>query len=282
MRANFSPARNVLSTTAPVSTFFTLVRTNAPPLPGLTCWNSTMRQTPPSSSMCVPFLNWFVEIVSATAVKASGAAVNRQRVCGLRPVGVVPVRGKLSRHRPHGEGAHEMSKSKFSPIVAVTALVVAVLGSTPLGHAAAHMILPSNSVGSAQLTSNAVTGLKVKNGTLLAADFKAGQLPVGAPGAKGDTGAAGPKGDQGDTGAQGPVGATGVQGPRGDKGDTGEKGDAGLPGAPGPAAGANAVIRVSSHLIRTATAGGASTAWQGSARPAAARRSRTSFPATRS
>src|SRR6266545_4790193 len=178
MRANFSPARNVLSTTAPVSTFLT----------------------------------WFVEIVSATAVKASGAAVNRQRVCGLRPVGVVPVRGKLSRHRPHGEGAHEMSKSKFSPIVAVTALVVAVLGSTPLGHAAAHMILPSNSVGSAQLTSNAVTGLKVKNGTLLAADFKAGQLPVGAPGAKGDTGAAGPKGDQGDTGA-------------------------------------NAVIRVSSHLI---------------------------------
>src|SRR4029077_6211319 len=67
MRWNFSPARNVRSTTAPVSRFLTLVRTNAPPLPGFTCWNSTMRQTPPSISMCMPFLNWFVLIVSATA-----------------------------------------------------------------------------------------------------------------------------------------------------------------------------------------------------------------------
>src|SRR3712207_1633601 len=65
-RGNFSPARNVRSTTAPVSTDFTFVRTNAPPLPGFTCWNSTMRQTPPSSSMCMPFLNWFVETCSAT------------------------------------------------------------------------------------------------------------------------------------------------------------------------------------------------------------------------
>ena len=71
MRANFSPARNVRSTTAPVSMFFTFVRTNAPPFPGFTCWNSTIRQTAPSSSMCMPFLNWFVETVSATADKAS-------------------------------------------------------------------------------------------------------------------------------------------------------------------------------------------------------------------
>src|SRR5262245_36740529 len=67
MRWNFSPARNVRSTTAPVSRFFTFVRTNAPPLPGFTCWNSTMRQTPPSISMCMPFLNWFVLTTSATA-----------------------------------------------------------------------------------------------------------------------------------------------------------------------------------------------------------------------
>ena len=59
-RANFSPARNVLSTTAPESSDFSFVRTNAPPLPGLTCWNSTMRQVCPSSSMCMPFLNWLV------------------------------------------------------------------------------------------------------------------------------------------------------------------------------------------------------------------------------
>src|SRR5215813_10762244 len=65
-RSNFSPARNVLSTTAPEPSDFSFVRTNAPPLPGLTCWNSTMRQTPPSSWMCIPFLNWFVLTVSAT------------------------------------------------------------------------------------------------------------------------------------------------------------------------------------------------------------------------
>src|ERR671936_2161778 len=66
-RANFSPARNVRSTTEPASRLFSLVRTNAPPLPGFTCWNSTIRQTPPSSSMCIPFLNWFVLTVSAIA-----------------------------------------------------------------------------------------------------------------------------------------------------------------------------------------------------------------------
>src|SRR5215207_761754 len=46
--------------------FLTFVRTNAPPLPGFTCWNSTIRQTSPSSWMCMPFLNWFVLTISAT------------------------------------------------------------------------------------------------------------------------------------------------------------------------------------------------------------------------
>ena len=102
-----------------------------------------------------------------------------------------------------------MSKSRLNTIVATTALVVAVFGSTPLGHAAARMVVPNNSVGTTQIKKNAVTGLKVKNGSLLAADFKAGQLP------------AGPKGDKGDTGAQGPAG------------DPGPKGDIGLPGLSG-------------------------------------------------
>ena len=34
---------------------FSFVRTNAPPLPGFTCWNSTIRHVCPSSSMCIPF-----------------------------------------------------------------------------------------------------------------------------------------------------------------------------------------------------------------------------------
>ena len=66
-RGNFSPARNVLSTTEPELTLFTFVRTKAPPLPGFTCWKSTIRQTEPSSSMCIPVLNSLVLTTSATA-----------------------------------------------------------------------------------------------------------------------------------------------------------------------------------------------------------------------
>ena len=35
--STLTPALNVLSTTLPVITFFSVVRTNAGPLPGLTC-----------------------------------------------------------------------------------------------------------------------------------------------------------------------------------------------------------------------------------------------------
>ena len=69
--------------------------------------------------------------------------------------------------------------------------------------------LPRNSVGTSQIKRNAVTGVKVKDGSLDAADFRAGSLPAGAngaAGAKGDPGAkgdAGAKGDTGDTGASG-------------------------------------------------------------------------------
>src|SRR5438105_2567228 len=57
---NFSPARNVRSITAPSLTRRSLVRTNAPPLPGLTCWNSRILKMVPSTSMCVPLRNWLV------------------------------------------------------------------------------------------------------------------------------------------------------------------------------------------------------------------------------
>ena len=90
-----------------------------------------------------------------------------------------------------------MLKSKITPVLAATALVVAVFGSTPLGHAAANMVLPKSSVGTAQIKKNAVTGLKVKNGSLMSADFKPGQLPRGPQGPKGDKGETGEKGDTG-------------------------------------------------------------------------------------
>ena len=54
--------------------------------------------------------------------------------------------------------------------------------------------IPKNSVGAAQIKKNAVTSAKVKDRSLLAKDFKAGQIPAGAKGDTGATGATGPAG----------------------------------------------------------------------------------------
>jgi len=59
--ATFSPERNVLSITFPSRMCLSLVRTNAPPFPGLTCWNSTIVYGWPSKTMRNPFLNSAVD-----------------------------------------------------------------------------------------------------------------------------------------------------------------------------------------------------------------------------
>jgi hypothetical protein len=85
----------------------------------------------------------------------------------------------------------------YGNIVATLALFIALGGVSW-----AAVALPKNSVGSRQ----------VRNGSLLAGDFKAGQLPrgdTGAPGAKGDIG---PVGATGETGPPGPQGKSGVAG----------------------------------------------------------------------
>jgi hypothetical protein len=72
--------------------------------------------------------------------------------------------------------------------------------------------LPANSVSTKHIKKDAVTGAKVKDGSLAAADFAKGELPTGgagtpgAPGAPGAPGERGPKGDAGPTGPQGPAG----------------------------------------------------------------------------
>jgi hypothetical protein len=71
-------------------------------------------------------------------------------------------------------------------LVALVALFVASSGG-----AYAALNLPANSVGTKQLKNGAVTGVKVKHRSLLASDFKHGQLPKGAkgnPGPKGNPG----------------------------------------------------------------------------------------------
>jgi hypothetical protein len=103
-------------------------------------------------------------------------------------------------------------RTHASIIIAVTALVVAVFGSTPIGEAAWNQVVPRNSVGTLQLKRNAVTsskiapnairGSQVVDGSLLTGDFKAGQIPQGP---KGD------KGEKGDRGERGPVGISGYE-----------------------------------------------------------------------
>jgi hypothetical protein len=104
-----------------------------------------------------------------------------------------------------------------SMIVALVALFVALGGG-----AYAAVKLPGHSVGARELKSKAVTGdklandavtsAKVKDHSLLARDFKTGELPAGVqgpagqPGPRGATGATGPQGDTGATGATGPAG----------------------------------------------------------------------------
>ena len=79
------------------------------------------------------------------------------------------------------------------------ALFVALSGTA---YAAAS--LPRNSVGPAQLKKDAVTSVKVKDGSLSATDFADGELTGGAAGPAGPAGATGPTGATGATGPRGP------------------------------------------------------------------------------
>ena len=102
------------------------------------------------------------------------------------------------------------SRLTYANVIATLALIFALGGG-----AYAALKLPRNSVGSRQLKANAVRSSKVKDGSLLSEDFKAGQLPAGAPGVPGASG---------EQGIQGVQGIQGLQGDKGDKGDDGARG----------------------------------------------------------
>ena len=114
--------------------------------------------------------------------------------------------------------------------IAYVALVLAMGGTSY-----AATTLPANSIGTRQLQNGAVTGQKVQAHSLLARDFKLGQLSSGVKGNTGAAGLQGPKGDSGTAGAQGSKGDTGAAGPQGNKGDTGPAGPQGPKGDTGPA-----------------------------------------------
>lgn len=137
-----------------------------------------------------------------------------------------------------------LRRPSYAEVVATAALFIALGG---VSYAA--IKIPNNSVGTKQLKNSAVTGKKVKNKSLLAADFRPGQLPRGATGAPGAAGLLGPVGPTGQAGARGitgpagqdgtdgttgPAGSTGATGPAGPDGMTGATGEIGSTGETGP------------------------------------------------
>jgi hypothetical protein len=95
----------------------------------------------------------------------------------------------------------------YANVVATLALFIALGGSS---YAAVQ--LTRGSVKTQHIARGAVTGIKVKNGTLRKGDFRTGVL------LKGEQGPAGPAGSQGPTG---PQGVQGVPGPTEGVGSTG-------------------------------------------------------------
>jgi hypothetical protein len=83
-------------------------------------------------------------------------------------------------------------------VISCVALTVA-LGGTSY---ATVLQVPKNSVGTPQLKNSAVTTAKVKNRTLLRADFAPGQLAAGPAGPVGPAGPAGPSGPAGVSGVE--------------------------------------------------------------------------------
>src|SRR5437868_747535 len=111
--------------------------------------------------------------------------------------------------RPHRPSA--------AMVVAFIALVLAL--TAPAWSASVKRLITGK-----QIANNAITSPKVKNHSLLAKDFKAGQLPNGR---KGDTGATGPQGPKGDTGLKGDKGDPGPTITGGAQTDSGHVGPVG-------------------------------------------------------
>jgi hypothetical protein len=90
-----------------------------------------------------------------------------------------------------------MSRPSYANVVATIALVLSIGGV---------------SYAATSLPRDSVTSKQVKDRSLLAKDFAAGQLPAGANGATGPAGTPGPTGDPGTAGGPGPAGPAGPAG----------------------------------------------------------------------
>lgn len=121
--------------------------------------------------------------------------------------------------------ARIFGRPTYANVISSLALLIALGGSSY-----AALNLPRNSVKTRNIAPNAVNGSKVKNGSLRAADFAAGELPPGDRGPQGDRGIPGERGLQGLAGANGAVGPASPAGKDGKDGVTGGTGPTGPQG----------------------------------------------------
>lgn len=123
------------------------------------------------------------------------------------------------------------SRFRVSHALLAAALFVALSG---VSYAAIE--LSARSVGTKHLKGNAVISEKVRDGSLKAEDFVAGELAghLDGEGATGATGAMGGPGSPGPQGLQGEAGPIGSDGEQGEPGLLGPAGDEGPDGAQGP------------------------------------------------
>src|ERR1700733_1155168 len=83
--STLTPALKVRSTTLPEVMFFSLVRTKAGPLPGLTCWNSTTVHSPWSRFKVMPFFRSLV-VATFQVSRSKDEKISRRRREQARPV----------------------------------------------------------------------------------------------------------------------------------------------------------------------------------------------------
>lgn len=111
-------------------------------------------------------------------------------------------------------------KQRLPLVLSATALIVALLGSTPLGSAARQAIPP---LATHAKTADVAANAKRLNGFKASLRPRAGTIPVllkgaklpaaiGAVGPQGPPGPQGPQGSKGDRGATGPSGPVGISG----------------------------------------------------------------------
>jgi hypothetical protein len=128
-------------------------------------------------------------------------------------------------------------------------LIVAIGGT---GYAAFR--LPPGSVGTTQLKDGAVTAPKVRVHSLLARDFKPGQLPTSAGSSTGPTGGPGSPGGAGSPGPPGPPGTARAYGLIGSSGALNTARSKGIAAISHPAVGIFCIALVSSITASATTA----------------------------